>query len=115
MVGTTIGKMVKEMFQELNISTEYHNQIENGARAIKQNSERLSFILCDLHTQQKAVTPIKLLSAIKGNSKMEHIKFFLYSDEEIDIQTSVRIKAVDGIGLSNFSTTLPIEVIIENL
>ena len=99
---------ITDKFGRLNIEVIKAKTIEKAAQLIKEEKDRLGFILCDIDMADSAITPLRLLAAIKHKKEISEIPFYLFSQYSVDKNTTVAANALKVSGI--FANYHPVEM-----
>ena len=70
--------------------------------------EKLGFILCDIDMTESAITPLRLLAAIKHKKEISEIPFYFFSQYSVDKNTTIAANALKVSGI--FANYHPVEM-----
>ena len=99
---------IADKFGRVNIEVLKAKTIEKAAQIIKEEKDRLGFILCDLDMADSAITPLRLLAAIKHKKEISGIPFYLFSQYSVDKNTTIAANALKVSGI--FANYHPVEM-----
>jgi len=99
---------IADKFSRVNIDAVKAKTIEKAAQIIKEQKDTLAFILCDIDMPDSAITPIRLLAAIKHKKEISEIPFYFFSQYSIDKNTTIAANALKVSGI--FANYHPVEM-----
>ena len=99
---------IADKFLRVNIVAEKAKSIEKAAQMIKEKKDVLAFILCDIDMPDSAITPLKLLAAIKHKKEISQIPFYLFSQYSVDKNTTIAANTLKVAGI--FPNYHPVEM-----
>lgn len=99
---------IAEKLNRLNVKTYRAEQVEIAAQIIKEKKGALNFIICDLDMPESAISPLKLLAAMKRKEDISEIPFYFFSQHNIEKNIITTAKALKASGV--FPNYHPIEM-----
>ncbi len=99
---------IADKFSRVNIEVAKAKSIEKAAQIIKEQKDTLGFILCDIDMTNSAITPLRLLAAIKHKKEISEIPFYFFSQYSIDKNTTIAANALKVSGI--FPNYHPVEM-----
>lgn len=99
---------IADKFGRVNVDVIKAKTIEKAAQIIKEEKNRLGFILCDIDMTDSAITPLRLLAAIKHKKEISEIPFYLFSQYSVDKNTTIAANALKVSGI--FANYHPVEM-----
>ena len=99
---------IADKFGRVNIDVIKAKTIEKAAQIIKDEKDSLGFILCDIDMPDSAITPMRLLAAIKHKKEISDIPFYFFSQYSVDKNTTVAANALKVSGI--FANYHPVEM-----
>ena len=99
---------IAEKLNRLNVKTYRTEKVEKAAQIIKEKKTALSFILCDLDMPDSAISPLKLLAAMRRKPDIGNIPFYFFSQFSVDKNVLATCKALKASGV--FPSYHPIEM-----
>lgn len=99
---------IADKFGRVNVDVLKAKSIEKAAQIIKEEKNRLGFILCDIDMTDSAITPLRLLAAIKHKKEISEIPFYLFSQYSVDKNTTIAANALKVSGI--FANYHPVEM-----
>ena len=99
---------IADKFSRLNVEVIKAKTIEKAAQLIKEERDRLGFILCDIDMVDSAITPLRFLAAIKHKKEISEIPFYMFSQYSVDKNTTVAANALKVSGI--FANYHPVEM-----
>lgn len=99
---------IADKFGRVNIDVVKAKTIEKAAQIIKEQKDTLAFILCDIDMPDSAITPLRLLAAIKHKKEISEIPFYFFSQYSVDKNTTIAANALKVSGI--FANYHPVEM-----
>ena len=99
---------IADKFSRINIDVIKAKTIEKAAQIIKEQKDNLGFILCDIDMTDTAITPLRLLAAIKHKKEISEIPFYFFSQYSVDKNTTIAANALKVSGI--FANYHPVEM-----
>ena len=99
---------IADKFSRINIDVIKAKTIEKAAQIIKEEKNHLCFILCDIDMTDTAITPLRLLAAIKHKKEISEIPFYFFSQYSVDKNTTIAANALKVSGI--FANYHPVEM-----
>lgn len=99
---------IADKFSRVNIDVEKAKSIEKAAQIIKERKDSIAFILCDIDMPDSAITPLRLLAAIKHKKEISEIPFYFFSQYSVDKSTTIAANALKVSGI--FANYHPVEM-----
>ena len=99
---------IADKFSRVNIEVTKAKTIEKAAQIIKEEKDHLGFILCDIDMTDTAITPLRLLAAIKHKKEISEIPFYFFSQYSVDKNTTIAANALKVSGI--FANYHPVEM-----
>ena len=99
---------IADKFSRVNVDAIKAKTIEKAAQIIKEEKDHLGFILCDIDMTDSAITPLKLLAAIKHKKEISGIPFYFFSQYSVDKNTTIAANALKVSGI--FANYHPVEM-----
>ena len=99
---------IADKFGRVNIEVIKTKTIEKAAQVIKEEKDHLGFILCDIDMTDSAITPLRLLAAIKHKKEISEIPFYFFSQYSVDKNTTIAANALKVSGI--FANYHPVEM-----
>ena len=99
---------IADKFGRVGIDVIKARTIEKAAQLIKDLKDVLGFILCDIDMPGSAITPMRLLAAIKHKKEISDIPFYFFSQYSVDKNTTVAANALKVAGI--FANYHPVEM-----
>lgn len=99
---------IADKFSRVNIDVIKAKTIEKAAQIIKEEKDRLGFILCEIDMTDSAITPLRLLAAIKHKKEISEIPFYFFSQYSVDKNTTIAANALKVSGI--FANYHPVEM-----
>ena len=99
---------IADKFSRVNIDVEKAKTIEKAAQIIKEQKDSIAFILCDIDMPDSAITPLRLLAAIKHKKEISEIPFYFFSQYSVDKSTTIAANALKVSGI--FANYHPVEM-----
>ena len=99
---------IADKFSRINIDVIKAKTIEKAAQIIKEEKNHLGFILCDIDMTDTAITPLRLLAAIKHKKEISEIPFYFFSQYSVDKNTTIAANALKVSGI--FANYHPVEM-----
>lgn len=99
---------IADKFVRVNIEVIKAKTIEKAAQIIKEEKDKLGFILCDIDMADSAITPLRLLAAIKHKKEISGIPFYFFSQYSVDKNTTIAANALKVSGI--FANYHPVEM-----
>ena len=99
---------IADKFGRLNIDVIKAKTIEKAAQIIKEEKDHLGFILCEIDMTDSAITPLRLLAAIKHKKEISAIPFYFFSQYSVDKNTTIAANALKVSGI--FPNYHPVEM-----
>ena len=90
---------IADKFSRVNIDVLKAKTIEKAAQIIKEQKDNLGFILCDIDMTESAITPLRLLAAIKHKKEISEIPFYFFSQYSVDKNTTIAANALKVSGI----------------
>ena len=99
---------IADKFGRLNIDVIKAKTIEKAAQIIKDEKDHIGFILCDIDMADSAITPLRLLAAIKHKKEISAIPFYFFSQYSVDKNTTIAANSLKVSGI--FPNYHPVEM-----
>ena len=99
---------IADKFGRINIDVIKAKTIEKAAQIIKEEKDHLGFILCDIDMTDTAITPLRLLAAIKHKKEISEIPFYFFSQYSVDKNTTIAANALKVSGI--FANYHPVDM-----
>lgn len=99
---------IADKFGRLNIDVIKAKTIEKAAQIIKDEKDHIGFILCDIDMTDSAITPLRLLAAIKHKKEISAIPFYFFSQYSVDKNTTIAANSLKVSGI--FPNYHPVEM-----
>ena len=99
---------IADKFSRVNIDAIKAKSIEKAAQIIKENKDSIAFILCDIDMPDSAITPLRLLAAIKHKKEISDIPFYFFSQYSVDKSTTIAANSLKVSGI--FANYHPVEM-----
>lgn len=99
---------IADKFSRVNIDVIKAKTIEKAAQIIKEEKDRLGFILCEIDMTDSAITPLRLLAAIKHKKEISGIPFYFFSQYSVDKNTTIAANALKVSGI--FANYHPVDM-----
>lgn len=85
---------IAEFLSRANFQVITATKIEAGAMLLKQHTNTVDLVLCDIEMPDMQITPLKLLAAIKKKEIFKELKFVFFSSGEITQNIKLKSKAL---------------------
>ena len=99
---------IADKFNRVNVDVIKARTIEKAAQMIKEEKDHLGFILCEIDMTDSAITPLRLLAAIKHKKEISDIPFYMFSQYSVDKNTTIAANALKVSGI--FANYHPVEM-----